>query len=142
MNIPPPPKPRPKKLSFALTALICVVAIVIIAGGIVAVRSIIASGITRGPDNMFGDQHLKTTVALIELHKVRFGKYPGSLSELKFTGQWDQIALQSVRYYTNADRTAYYVEVERGWIGKPDLEMPAEFWRGTGYATSLKPANR
>ena len=142
MNIPPPPKPRPKKRSFALTALICVVAILIIAGGIVAVRSIIASGITRGPDNMFGDQHLKTTVALIELHKVRFGKYPGSLSELKFTGQWDQIALQSVRYYTNADRTAYYVEVERGWIGKPDLEMPAEFWRGTGYTTSLKPANR
>jgi hypothetical protein len=91
---------------------------------------------------MFGDQHLKTTVALIELHKVRFGKYPSSLSDLKFTGQWDQIALRSVRYYTNANRTAYYVEVERGWIGKPDLEMPAEFWRGTGYTTSLKPANR
>src|SRR5260370_33099969 len=139
MNIPPPPKPRPKKLSFALTALIFVVTIVIIAGGIVAVRSIIASGITRGPDNMFGDQHLKTTVALIELHKVRFGKYPGSLSELKFTGQWDQIALQSVRYYTNADRTAYYVEVERGWIVKPDLEMPPDFCRGTGDTTILKP---
>src|SRR6266478_5811900 len=142
MNIPPPPKPRPKKLSFALTALIFVVAIVIIAGGIVAVRSIIASGITRGPDNLFGDQHLKTTVALIELHKVRFGKYPGSLSDLKFTGQWDQIALQSVRYYPNADRTAYYVEVETGWIGKPDLKMPDEFWRGTGYTMSLKPTNR
>jgi hypothetical protein len=142
MNIPPPPKPRPKKSSFAFIAFLCVAAILFIAGGILVVRSIIASGITRGPDNMFGDQHLKTTVALIELHKVRFGKYPGSLSELKFTGQWDQIALQSVRYYTNADRTAYYVEVERGWIGKPDLEMPAEFWHGTGYTTSLKPANR
>jgi hypothetical protein len=141
MYISPPPKPRPKR-SFAFIALIYVGAIVIIAGGILAYRSIIASGITKGPDNMFGDQHLKTTVALIELHKVRFGKYPSSLSDLKFTGQWDQIALRSVRYYTNANRTAYYVEVERGWIGKPDLEMPAEFWRGTGYTTSLKPANR
>jgi hypothetical protein len=138
----PPPKPQLKRLSFVTIVVLCVAGIAVIAGGILAFRSIIASGITKGPDNMFGDQHLKTTVALIELHKVRFGKYPGSLSELKFTGQWDQIALQSVRYYPNEDRTAYYVEVERGWIGKPDLEMPAEFWRGTGYTTSLKPANR
>ena len=142
MYISPPPKPRHKTPSFAFIAFICVAAILLVTGGILAVRSIIASGITKGPDNMFGDQHLKTTVALIELHKVRFGKYPGSLSELKFTGQWDQIALHSVHYYTNAERTAYYVEVERGWIGKPDLEMPAEFWRGTGYTTSLKPTNR
>ncbi len=48
---------------------------------------------------MFGDQHLKTAVALIELHKVRFGKYPDTLRDLKFTGQWDQLALQSVGYY-------------------------------------------
>ena len=27
-----------------------------------------------------------------------------------------------------------------GWIGKPDLKMPDEFWRGTGYDRSLKPA--
>lgn len=103
------------------------------------VHSLIASGVTRGPDNMFGDQHLKTTVALIELHKVRYGRYPDSLRDLKFTGQWDQIALQSVSYHTNADHSAYYVEVERGWVGKPTLEMPAEFWKGTGYSVALKP---
>jgi hypothetical protein len=91
---------------------------------------------------MFGDQHLKTTVALIELHKVRYGKYPDSLSDLKFTGEWDQIALQSVSCYPNADRTAYYVAIERGWVGKPNLEMPDEFWKGTGYSASLKPKDR
>jgi len=133
--------PRFKRRSFALIALIAVAVIALITGGVLEVRSIIASGITKGPDHMFGDQHLKTVVALIELHKVRYGRYPSSLSDLKFTGQWDQIALQSVRYYPNKDRTAYYIEVERGWIGKPDLEMPDEFWRGTGYTTSLKPAN-
>jgi len=88
---------------------------------------------------MFGDQHLKTTVALVELHKVRYGKYPDSLRDLKFTGQWDQLALQSVAYYPNAERNAYYIEVRRGWVGKPNLEMPAEFWQGTGYSRSLKP---
>jgi len=119
--------------------MIVVAGIVLLgAAGIFVVRQIVASGITKGPDAMFGDQHLKTSVALIELHKVRYGKYPGSLKELKFTGQWDRIALQSVRYYANADRTAYFIEVERGWMGKPTLEIPEEFWRGTGYSAGLK----
>jgi hypothetical protein len=33
-------------------------------------------GFHKGPDHMFGDQHLKTTVALLELHRVRSGSYP------------------------------------------------------------------
>jgi hypothetical protein len=45
----------------------------------------------------------------------------------------------SVRYYPNADRTGYYIEVQRGWVGKPSLQIPDEFWRGTGYSSSLKP---
>ena len=89
--------------------------------------------IPGGPDKMFGDQHLKTTVALLELHKVRYKKYPASLNDLKYIGDWDLIALRSVSYQPNKERTAYYVEVQRGWIGKPHLEMPAEFWQGTGY---------
>lgn len=139
----PPPKPAANKRRKAiLVALIGGALLVFVAGGIFMIRSIVESGITRGPDNMFGDQHLKTAVALIELHKIRYGKYPHFLSDLKFTGQWDQIAVQSVRYYPNADRTAYFIEVERGWIGKPSLEMPDEFWRGTGYSASLKPTGQ
>jgi hypothetical protein len=134
--VPPPPKPRRNRNSLVLWILIGVVVVV---GGAVTIYSIIASGITRGPDNMFGDQHLKTAVALIELHKVRFGKYPDSLADLKFTGQWDKIALQSVRYRPNADRTNYYLVVERGWMGKPDFKMPEGFWRGTGYDEHLGP---
>jgi hypothetical protein len=134
------PSGTPKRPSVAFIVSICVVAVLLVVGGIAfAIHSVVESGITKGPDNLFGDQHLKTAVALIELHKVRYGKYPGSLSDLKFTGQWDQLALQNVRYYPNADRTAYFIEVERGWVGKPDLKMPDEFWRGTGYTTSLKP---
>jgi hypothetical protein len=139
MDVLPPPKPRRKRRSAQFIVLV----IIAVLGGVLAVRAIIiASGITKWPDSQFGDQHLKTAVALIELHKVRFGKYPGSLSDLKFTGQWDQIALQSVSYYPNSDYTSYYIEVETGWIGKPNLKLPDEFWRGTGYTTSLKPTNR
>jgi hypothetical protein len=95
------------------------------------------SNFWRGPDAQFGDQHLKTTVALVELHKIRYSRYPIRLDELKFLGDWDPIALNSVRYVANATATRYCVQVERGWIGKPNLDVPAEFWRNTGYDPAL-----
>jgi hypothetical protein len=108
-------------------------------GLVVLYQAIRHSGVTRPWDNMFGDQNLKTAVALIELHKVRYGRYPHSLRELRFSGDWDQIALNSVRYHSAPDGSRYYVEVERGWIGKPALEYPPEFWQGTGYSPAVKP---
>ena len=139
MNQNPVARPSANRKILLMVALVGVAFVVFVFGAVLLIRSVIGSDITRVPDNMFGDQHLKTAVALIELHKVRYGKYPASLGDLRFTGQWDQIALQSVAYYPNVDRSAYYVEVERGWIGKPTLQMPDEFWKGTGYSVSLKP---
>ena len=145
MNAPPPipatsaPKRSRVKL---IIGLVAGGILILFMAGYFVLRSIIASGITKGPDNMFGDQNLKTAVALIELNKVRYGKYPDSMRDLKFTGQWDQLAMNSVAYYPNAERTRYYVEVERGWVGKPSLQMPDEFWRGTGYDPKLKPKNK
>jgi hypothetical protein len=110
--------------------------------GYFAFRFVVQSGITGGIDNKFGDQHLKTTVALLELHKIRFGRYPDSLGDLKFVGEWDQIALHSVRYYPSRDHASYYVEVQRGWIAKPNFVLPPEFWQGTGYSPSLKPVTQ
>jgi len=142
MTTPPPvPEVVPKRRK--RTKLI----IVLVAGGIIlagvfaffAIKAIIDSGITKGPDQMFGDQHLKTAVALIELHKTRYGEYPEKLRDLKFTGSWDQMALNSVKYIPAQDRESYYVEVTRGWMGRPDLDMPDEFWQGTGYDPKLKP---
>ncbi len=129
--------PRRPKTSPLIAGLICGGIGLFLLAGFLAIYFFSTSGATKGFDNMFGDQHLKTAVALIELHKVRYGRYPGSFRDLKFIGQWDQLALQSTAYYPNADRTRYYLEVKRGWIGKPDLQMPEEFWQGTGYDPSL-----
>lgn len=85
-------------------------------------------------DTQFGDQHFKTAISLIELHKVRFGEYPNALSELKFIGDWDQIALQSVKY--SKEKDGYTLTVSRGWVGKPDLQYPAEFWQGLGIKSA------
>tara|TARA_R110002126_G_scaffold54341_19_gene147226 strand:- start:3066 stop:3431 length:366 start_codon:yes stop_codon:yes gene_type:complete len=87
-------------------------------------------------DQQFGDQHFKTAISLIELHKVRFGEYPSTLSELKFLGGWDEIALQSVIYSKSED--GYTLTVSRGWVGKPELQYPADFWQGLGIKSTQK----
>lgn len=123
--------------------------LVIVAGLIVcaavaasAMYLVISSGATRPIDNMFGDQHLKTTVALVELHKTRYGRYPDALSDLKFIGEWDRIALNSVSYCASEDNNSYFVEVRRGWIGTPRLNEPPQFWQGTGFRQDVGPCRR
>ena len=91
-------------------------------------------------DSKFGDQHFKTAIALVELHKVRTGVYPEKLSDLQFTGDWDAIALGSVEY-RRLD-SGYELNVTRGWVGQPTITYPAEFWHGLGLAKSnLKPSS-
>lgn len=89
-------------------------------------------------DAQFGDQHFKTAIALIELHKVRSGAYPDNLKELKFTGDWDAIAMAAVDYKKLGN--GYELNITRGWVGKPTLSYPPEFWHGLGLVKSnIKP---
>jgi len=131
-----------QRRSLIIFIIIVVVAFACVISLAVSVAStfgpLFSSGFAGNADQQFGDQHLKTVVALVELHKVRYGSYPAALSDLKFTGDWDQLALSSVSYIVSKDRKHYYVEVERGWIGKPTLTLPAEYWQGTGYDPTLK----
>ena len=140
MNAPPLPENKKKKKRISVVTVLAIAAILAI-GGVVAIRYILTTGITMGIDNKFGDQHLKTAVALLELHKARYGRYPDSLTGLKFLGDWDRIILFTVAYYPSTDRKSYYVEVTRGWIGKPNFTIPDEFWKGTGFSPELKPSS-
>lgn len=89
-------------------------------------------------DAKFGDQHFKTAISLVELHKVRTGAYPQKLEDLTFTGDWDAIALSSVEYKPLP--VGYELNVTRGWVGQPQLAYPKEFWQGLGLVKSnLKP---
>lgn len=111
----------------------------VLVGSIAALVNSRLPGALGGIDERFGDQHLKTTVALVELHQRRHDRYPATLDDLRFTGEWDRIALTSTQYCTNVDGSAYYVRVERGWMGEPDLSMPERFWEGTGFSRSVGP---
>ena len=97
-----------------------------------------ACAFQKEADQKFGDQHFKTAVSLIELHKIRFGEYPGSLSDLKFTGDWDQLHLANVEYKRVG--SGYELNLTGGWVGRPELKYPDEFWKGLGLVKSnLKP---
>ena len=105
----------------------------------IAVALVLAIALTgcdlqKEADSKFGDQHFKTAISLIELHKVRTGSYPASLKDLQFTGDWDAIALSSVEY-TRLE-SGYELNVTRGWVGKPELSYPKEFWQGLGLQKS------
>ena len=90
-------------------------------------------------DAKFGDQHFKTVIALVELQKLRSGAYPEQLKDLQFKGDWDAIAINAVEYRRVG--SGYELNVVRGWIGKPTLSYPPEFWRGLGLVKSnMKPA--
>jgi len=132
----PPPLPR----QFSRVWLAAIAGVLLCGAiGVTVIVAVARSGITRPIDNMFGDQHLKTVVALVELHKVRFGEYPRTLSDLRFTGEWDAIHIQSVSYCAADDRRSYYVGVTRGWAFKPDATQSPDFWRGTGFSPALGP---
>ncbi len=87
-------------------------------------------------NQQFGDQHFKTVIALVELHKVREGEYPLSLDSLKYLGDWDLAHISSVKYQRLND-DEYELDLINGWLGKPkELEFPEGFWNGLGCKKS------
>ncbi|SMC27928.1 hypothetical protein SAMN02745857_03034 [Andreprevotia lacus DSM 23236] len=85
-------------------------------------------------DAKFGDQNFKTAIALIELHKVRYGHYPEQLSDIKYAGDWDGIGTSSVEYKRIGN--GYELNITRGWVGAPTLSYPPDFWQGLGIVAT------
>jgi hypothetical protein len=120
-NVRPPQSHTPMNL---LKVAIASLALVIVAG----------CDFQKEADAKFGDQHFKTVIALVELHKVRTGNYPAKLEDIQFTGDWDAIAISSVEY--KKLEVGYEVNVTRGLVAKPEIAYPKEFWQGLGLARS------
>ena len=80
------------------------------------------------------DQRFKTALALIELHRVRFGIYPESLDDLQFLGPFDHRLLRGIRYEKLADGYGFHIAIPRG--SKPEMSYPSEFWRGLGIRST------
>ena len=90
---------------------------------------------------MVADQEFKKAIAHIELHKLRYGSYPGTLSELKFLSAMDSSTLSFVKY-TRLD-SGYELNFETKFpslsgtmTNRIQLQYPDEFWRGLGCVRS------
>lgn len=90
---------------------------------------------------MLGDWEFKKAIAQIELHKLRNGSYPNSLSELKFLSPMDSSMFTNVEY-TRLD-SVYELNLKMEFpslTGKEtkriNLQYPPEFWKGLGCARS------
>ncbi|MBB3696502.1 hypothetical protein KMW28_24265 [Flammeovirga yaeyamensis] len=102
---------------------------------ILTLSSCFPEGFTEQANQKFGDQHFKTAISLIELHHIREGEYPESLKSLKYTGDWDVMIYQSVKYKKLEE--GYQLDLVNGWVGKPNnLSYPDEFWKGLGLVKS------
>jgi hypothetical protein len=85
---------------------------------------------------VLADQSFKTSIAVIELYKIRYGIYPPSLDSITYTSSFDESAFASVRY-ERLD-TGYRLDMADGFMGKQKskLDYPADFWQGTGVKKS------
>jgi len=107
---------------------------------VIFIISIALSGCNLGnfqekANQQFGDQHFKTAISLIELHKLREGEYPPTLDSLKYLGEWDKIIFNSVKYKRLDE--GYELDLVNGWMGKPEeLKYPDDFWKGLGLVKS------
>lgn len=92
------------------------------------------------------DQTFRKTLGEIELHKLRYGKYPSSLTEIKFLNKMDSVNFHSVEYRLldsgyelNLHQKAASLNGQQTEI---TWEYPDEFWQGLGCVKSNMKKNR
>ncbi|MCR6639884.1 MAG: hypothetical protein NVV82_13115 [Sporocytophaga sp.] len=94
-----------------------------------------------GAHQMMAEMEFKKAIAEIELHKLRNGRYPNSLSELKFLSPMDSSMISNVDY-TRLD-SVYELNLKMEFVSLDEketepikLQYPDEFWAGLGCAKS------
>lgn len=84
------------------------------------------------------DQNFKKAIALIELHKLRFGSYPESLNDpsfQEFMGDWDKFIYSAVTY----SKLGNGYELNLNNQDALQLEYSPAFWNGLGLVrTNVK----
>lgn len=99
-------------------------------------------GFQQEAGKKFGDQHFKTAISLIELHKIREGNYPETLQHLKYLGDWDMMIFGSLQYKKLDE--GYELNLIDPFSGakikEEGLKYPGDFWNGLGLKSSnMKP---
>ena len=83
------------------------------------------------------DRRFKRAIALVELHRTRFGTYPQTFKDLQFLDPADYTMLAGTRYELLPDGYALDVVVPTGTV--LELSYPSDFWRGLGLRRTNMP---
>ena len=90
---------------------------------------------------VMADWEFKKAIAQIELHKLRNGHYPDSLSELRFLSQIDSSMIGNVEYKRldsvyELNLRMKFASFDGNESRVIDLNYPPEFWTGLGCVKS------
>jgi len=90
---------------------------------------------------LVADLEFKKAVSYVELHKLRNGRYPNTLSDLQFLSQLDSSIFKFVEYHRLDSGYELNMLMEMPSFGTKDakkvsLRYPAEFWKGLGCIKS------
>jgi len=90
-------------------------------------------------DRGYEENNFNQSIALIEMHKIRFGDYPKTLYDKTFrqflSSQDKRIAHTSVMYYKRENGYELHLNSQDAI----QLEYPTEFWNGLGLVeTNVK----
>ena len=90
---------------------------------------------------MLADWEFQKAIGQIELHKLRNGNYPNSLSELEFLTAMDSSMFNAVEYTRLGSAYELNLKMEFPSFDAKEtkrlsLHYPPEFWRGLGCVKS------
>lgn len=84
----------------------------------------------------FSDIYLASmnmVVGQLELYMLRFGGYPETLEDLPDIPRFEP-SISLVEYDPAGDGMSYIVRIRKTPFGRGDLDLPGEYWTGTGFA--------
>jgi hypothetical protein len=87
-----------------------------------------------------GRKAMNRGVGLVELHRLRHGRYPSTLADLRFLSEFDRTDLSWLEYASTEDGGAYYLGLGEDVPRAKTVTWPPEYWLGTGYDPELKRA--
>lgn len=90
--------------------------------------------------DMLADQHFKSALNNIEMHKLRFGTYPSTFRDLKFLSL-DSSFISSMEYQRldtgyRLNYAGKYASISGETDVTINLQYPDEFWQGLGCVQS------
>ncbi len=86
-------------------------------------------------DKLHADRCFKSAIAVLELHKLRFGKYPDAFNKLLFLNAFEKKEIEYVEYKKLPNGYELNLIIAK-FKSEINLNYPSEFWQGLGLRKS------